>query len=121
MKYYVTFKRPVGDYKYNLDLENKYIIMYAPTTDEGVITDEGIKLADKHCEGWKTIYTAGYGKFDTTGYPGGCVGTIGEKSPQDELDEIIENIYEQRRNNREIENARYNNGELLSKDQLCKE
>lgn len=117
MKFYVTF-RPSGvnnlgyeDQYVDKKLKDSYAIIYAKDGEESC------SIAGNIYPRWRVIYTHGYiTDFDKDNFSDGCIGCVGQKSPEDEANDIIENIYEQRRNNREIENARYNNGELLSED-----
>lgn len=71
----------------------------------------------KFADQWSHLYLET--EFVKDYYPKGKYGEVGEMTPEDEADEIIEKIYEQRRNNREAERARDNEHKLSSEDKFC--
>jgi len=99
MKYYVTFKQIDENNKvtglWDEDLKHSYAILYCKKNESpGKIAWEIPFLYN-----WKTIHMDGYVSFRLENYPDGCIGIFGKKTPEDEADEIIENIYNQRRAN----------------------
>jgi len=103
MKFYTTFgqnhKHPVtGE-----SMKDYWIEVFVPHP-VNVITIMHHEFGDN----WAMFYK--YQEFIKEYYPKGRYCVLGEKTKEDEAEEIIHEIYEQRRNNRKIENAGNNNG-----------
>lgn len=118
MKWYATFgqnhKHPeTGEY-----LKDYWVEIYTPDIRNvrGVMSTfpAMLKMCNKYGKEWGDIYTPS--EFDKSYFPKGKLETLGIPTEQDIADEIIEKIYEQRRNNREIERIRGEQYELLSEE-----
>lgn len=117
MKFYGTFGQSHIDSAVG-PLKEYYVEIFAPNIHRAYLM-----MADKYKSQWSCVYE--YDEFNNGStcrdpaknyFPKGCIGQLGIKAPEDEADEIIRNIYEQRRNNRKAEELSNNNGECLPKE-----
>lgn len=90
-----------------VDVRNFYTLIYAPDMSRAMSLMWG-----KYNKSWANIYE--YKEFDRKKFaPKGKLDTLGIRTPEDEAEELIQRIYEQRRHNREAEGVRDSNNELL--------
>lgn len=75
-------------------------------------------MASKYKYRWATQYHRD--EFDKLHFSKGCYETLGTKSAEDELDDLLEEIYDKRKASREAERIRDANNQLLSQEQLPK-
>lgn len=113
MKYYGTFGQshlhPVTGER----MKDYWVEIYVDHVDERWERHRAISLmASEFGSRWSMVYNREY--FDKSMFPKGCYTVLGKKSDEDELDDLLEEIYDKRKNNREAERIRDSDNQLLS-------
>ncbi len=98
MKFYCTFGQSQKHIVHGnmMEVKNFYVIVWADSKNSAHQI-MFIKFGGR----WSMIYERH--NFDKKLFPKGCLMQLGKKTDEDELDDKLEWIYEQRRYNREVE------------------
>jgi len=112
MKSYCTFGQshvhPITKEK----MKDYWVEVYTPYDSFPLTYSVYVLMTGKYSNKWGDIYTRD--NFNKEQFPKGCYEVLGEKSAEDELDDLLEEIYDKRKTSREAERIRDSDNQLLS-------